>query len=132
MATGISSAVKFSTLIGLPVSISLGVISLAGASVSEVATVLTSKYQKKLTKVTKLVDIATSAIAVFEMSISNALNNDDIDEREFGILQDLHLKVSNELANVNCKIESETRAQLQKYLLEEIIEIKKTLKKRDA
>ena len=95
-------------------SIPLGVVSLAGASVSGVATVLTSKYQKKLVKVTKLVDIVTSAIAVFEMSVSKALNNDEIDEREFSMLQELHLKVINELANVDGKVEAETRIQLQK------------------
>ena len=68
------------TFISLPVSIPLGVVSLAGVSVSKVATALTSKYQKKLTKVTKLVDIVKSAIAVFETSISKALNNDEIYE----------------------------------------------------
>ena len=89
-------------------------ISLAGVSVSDVAMTLTSKYQKKPTKVMKLVDIVTSAIAVFETSISKALNNSEIDEREFQVLQELHLKVINELANIDYKVESETRTQLQK------------------
>ena len=65
VACGISSVVTLSTFIDLPVSIPLGAISLARASVSDVATVLTSKYQKKLTEVTKLVDIITSAITIF-------------------------------------------------------------------
>ena len=34
------------------------------------------QYQKKLTKVKKSVDIITSAIAVFETSVSKALNSD--------------------------------------------------------
>ena len=68
------------TLVSLPVSIPLGAVSLAGASVSGVATVLTSKYQKKLSKVTKLVDIITLAIFIFEMSMSKTLNNGKIDE----------------------------------------------------
>ena len=80
VATGISSVATLSTFIGLPMSIQLGVVSLAGASVGGVATAFTSKYQKKLTKVTKLADIITSAIAVLEMSVSNALNNCEIDE----------------------------------------------------
>ena len=54
----------------LPVSIPLGAVLLAGASVSGVARALTKKYQKKLTKVAKLVDVMTSALAVFEMSVS--------------------------------------------------------------
>ena len=39
------------------------------------------KYQKKLTKVIKLVDIITMAIAIFETSISKAFNDCKIDER---------------------------------------------------
>ena len=69
-----------STLIDLPVCIPLGAVSLAGASVSGVATMLTKKYQKKLAKVMKLTDIVTSTLAVFEMSVSKALNNHKIDE----------------------------------------------------
>ena len=56
-------------------------------SISGLTIALTSKYQKKLSKVTKLVDIVTSALAVFETSVSKALDNGEIDEREFGILQ---------------------------------------------
>ena len=132
IATGISSVVTLSTFIGLPVSIPLGAVSLAGVSVNGLTTVLTSKYQKKLTRFTKLVDIVTSAIAVFKTSVSKALDNGEIDEREFGILQALHLKVINELANVDRKLELETRNQLQKSLLEEINKIKKTLRTRDV
>ena len=69
-----------STFIGLPISIPLGVASLAGARVSGVTTVLTFKYQKKLVKVTKLVDIITLALAIFKTSVSKALNNCGIDE----------------------------------------------------
>ena len=107
-------------------------VSLAGLSVSGMATVITSKYQKKLAKVTKLVDIVTSAISVFETSLSKALNNGEIDEQEFQVLQALHLKVIDEFSNVDCKMESETRNQLQKSLLEEINQIKETFRARDA
>ena len=64
----------------------IGAVSLAGASVSRVTAALTSKYQKKLSQVTKLVDIITSPIAVFEMSVSKALNTCEIDEQDFNIL----------------------------------------------
>ena len=67
VASGISSVAVLSTLISLTVSISLGVVSLAGVSDYGVTTALTKKDQKKLTKVTKLVDIVTSALSVFEM-----------------------------------------------------------------
>ena len=56
---------SMSTFISLPLSICLGAVSLAGVSISGVATMLTKKYEQKLAKVTQLVDIVTSALAVF-------------------------------------------------------------------
>ena len=95
-------------------SIPLGMISLAGASVSGVTTALTKKYQKKLMKVTKLTDIITSAIAVFETCLSKVLRNRKIDEQEFNVLQTFNFKTLNELSNINCKMESENRNQFEK------------------
>ena len=59
----------------------------------------------------------TSAIAVFETSVSKAFNNGEIDKQEFQVLQELHLKLINELSNVIPKMEVETRTQLQKNVL---------------
>ena len=56
IASGISSVAMLSTFAGLPVSIPMGAISLAGASINGVATALTKKYQKKLTTVVKIVN----------------------------------------------------------------------------
>ena len=117
IATGISSVVTLSTFIGFPVSIPLGVLSLAGVSVSGVTTALTKKYQKKLTKITKLIDIITSAIAVFETCLSKTLRNGKIDEEEFNMLQMFHLKTFNELPDVEHKMEIENRNQFEKSLL---------------
>ena len=86
VASGISSVAMLSTLIGLPVSILLGVVSLAGASVSGVAMALTKKHQKKLVKAMKLIDIVTLALAVFETSISKVLKDGKIDEQQFNML----------------------------------------------
>ena len=114
MASGILSVATQNAFIGLPVSIPLGTVSQAGVSVSGVATALTTNYQKKLMKVTKLVNIMTSALAVFETSISKALNDGGVDEWEFAALQMFHLEALNKLANIDCKMESEMRALLQK------------------
>ena len=65
---------------GLPVNIPLGTVSLAGASVSGVAMLLSKNYQKKLRKVMKLINIVTSVLAVFETSVSKALNDGTIDD----------------------------------------------------
>ena len=84
-----SSVATFTIFIGLPVSISLGVASLTGVIASGIISVLTKKSQKKLSKVTKLIDIVTPALVVFERVVSKALKNGVIDEEEFNTLQTL-------------------------------------------
>ena len=93
--------VTLNTLISLPVSIPLGALSLAGLSISGMAEALTKKYQKKLVKVTKLVDTVTSALAAFEMSASKAMKDGRVNKQESGMLQTFHLRVLNELANID-------------------------------
>ena len=125
IATGISSVATFATFIGLPVSISLGAASLTGAIASGIISTLTKKYQKKLKKVTKLIDIVTPALVVFERVISGALKNDIIDEKEFNTLQTLHLETLNELTGVDRRMEAENRSLVEKSLMEEINNMKK-------
>ena len=127
VATGISSVVTFSIFIVLPVSIPLGVASRTGAIASGIISALTKKYQKKLLKVTKLVDILTTALAIFETCLSKALRNGKIDEEELNVLLKFHLKTLNKLSDVDRKMEAENRNQFEKNLLEEINEIKKNL-----
>ena len=124
--------VTLSMFIGLPVSIPLGTISLAGASLSGMAMILTKKYQKKLVKVTKLDDIVTLALAVFETSIYKVLNNGRVDEQEFTMFQTFHLVVLSDLSIVDYKMEAETRTQLQKSVLNEVNNLKKAVRKSDA
>ena len=73
IATGISSVATFATFVGLPVSMVLGAASLTGAIASGILSTLTKKYQKKLKKVTKLIDIVTPALVVFERVISGCI-----------------------------------------------------------
>ena len=125
VATGISSVTTFATFVGLPVSISLGAASLTGAIASGIISTLTKKYQKKRKKVTRLIDIVTPALVVFERVISGALKNGIVDEEEFNTLQTLHLETLNELTGVDHRMESENRSLVDKSLMEEINEIKK-------
>ena len=120
VATGISSVTTFATFVGLPVSISLG-----GAIASGIISTLTKKYQKKLKKVTRLIDIVTPALVLFERVISGALKNGIVDEEEFNALQTLHLETLNESTGVDCRMESENRSLVEKSLMEEINKPKK-------
>ena len=76
----------FTTFIGIPVSTALGVASMTGAIASGIILVLTKKYQQKLKKVTKLIDIVTPALVVFERVVSCSLKGGVIDEEEFNML----------------------------------------------
>ena len=125
VATGISSVATFATFVGLPVSISLGAASLTGAIASGIISTLTKKYQNKLKKVTKLIDIVTRATVIFDRVISGALKDGIIDEEEFSTLQTLHLETLNELTGVDHRMEAENRSLVEKSLMEEINNIKK-------
>ena len=125
VATGISSVATFATFIGLPVSVVLGAASLTGVIASGIISTLTKKYQKKLKKVTCLIDIVTPALVVFERVISGAMKNGVIDEGEFNTIQTLHLETLNELTGVNRRKEVENRSLVEKSLMEEINELKK-------
>ena len=115
----------FATFVGLPVSMALGAASVTGAIASGIISMLTKKYQKELKKVTRLIDIVTPALVVFERVISGALKNGIIDEEEFNTLQMLHLETLNELTGVNHRLEAENRSLVEKSLMEEINELKK-------
>ena len=125
VATGISSVATFATFIGLPVSMALGTASLTGAIASGIISTLTKKYQKKVKKVTHLIDIVMRATVVFERVISGALKNGIIDEEVFNALQRLHLETLNELTGVDRRMEAENRSLVKKSLMEEINELKK-------
>ena len=125
IATGISSVATFATFIRIPVSAALGAAAMTGAIASGIISAPTKKYQKKLKKVTCLIDIITPALVVFERVVSGALKNGVIDEEEFNMLQTLHLETLNELTGINRRMEAERRSLVEKSLLEEINEIKK-------
>ena len=125
IATGISSVATFAFFIGLPVSIPLGAASLTGATASGIISALTKKYQQKLNRVSKLIDIITPALVIFERVVSKSLKDGIIDEEEFNTLQTLHLETLNELTSIDRRTEAEHRSLVEKSLLEEINNIKK-------
>ena len=128
VATGISSMATLSTFIGLPVSIPLGATSLAGASVSGVTAALTKKHQRKLSKVTKLTDIATPALAICGRAVSKTLRNGKIDEEEFNLLCTLYLETLNKLI-AKWKQKSESKS---KKLTGKMNNIQKTIETRNS
>ena len=129
VATGISSVATFTTFVGLPVSMALGAAFLTRVIASGIISTLTIKYQKKLKKVTPLIDIVTWVFDrvtwVFDRVISVALKDGIIDEEEFNMLQTFHLETLKELTFVDCRMEAENISLVEKSLKEEINELKK-------
>ena len=125
VATGIFSVATFATFIEAPVSIPLGAASLTGVIASGTISVVTKKYQQKVKKVTKLIDIITPALVVFARVVSKSLKDGAINEEEFNMLQMLHLETLNKLTGIDCRMEAEHRSLVEKSLLEEINELKK-------
>ena len=99
--------------------------SLTGAYASGIISTLTKKYQKKLKKVTRLINIVMRAIVEFERVISAALKDGIINEEDFNTLQMLHLETLNELTGIDCRMEAENRPLVEKSLMEEINKLKK-------
>ena len=97
---------------------------MTGPIASGIISVLAKKYQKKLKKVTKLIDIVTPALVVFERVIPGALKDGIINEEEFNTLQMLHLETLNKLTGVDHRMEAENRFLVEKSLMEEINELK--------
>ena len=114
----------FATFIEIPVSAALGAASMTGVIACGIISALTKKYQQKLKKVTKLIEIITPALVVFERVVSGALKNGVIDEEEFNTIQTLHLDTLNELTGIDHRMEVEHRSLVEKSLLEEINELK--------
>ena len=100
--------------------------SLTGVIASGIISALTKKYRQKLKKVTKLIDIVTSALVAFERVVPRALKNGITDEEEFNMLQMLRLETLNKLTGIDRRMEAEHRSLVEKSLLQEINNIKKT------
>ena len=103
----------------------MGAASLIGVIASGIISTLIKKYQKKLKKVTCLIDIVMQATVVFDRVISGALKDGIIDEEEFNTLQTLHLETLNELTGVDRRMEAENRSLVEKSLIEEINKLMK-------
>ena len=88
---------------------------------------LTKKYPKKLKKVTKLIDIVTPALVIFERVVSGTLKDGVINEEEFNSIQMLHLETLNKLTGIDHRIKAENRFLVEESLQDKMNNIKKKL-----
>ena len=101
------------TIVGLPISMSLGVISTVSASVGACLLLTSKKYKKKLLKCYELLDKITSLLATFEVLISLSLDDGTvIDAKEFHKLQTLYLQLMTHVRNIDRKMKVQTNLLL--------------------
>ena len=119
--SGISTIGTAFTVVGIPISASLGVISTVSTCVGGILLLTSKKYKKKLLTCCELIDKITSSLATFEALISLSLNDGSvIDAKEFHKLQALYLQVMADVRNVDRKIKVQTEENFQKTILYEI------------
>ena len=119
------------TVVGLPISASLGVVSTVSACVGGILLLSSKKYKKKLLKCYDLLDKITSSLATFEVFISLSLDDGTvIDAKEFHKLQTLYLQLMTHVRNVDRKMKVQREENFQKTIMDEITNLKKALEQK--
>ena len=100
--SGVSTNGTAFTVVGLPISESLGVVSTVSACVGGVLLLTSKKYKRKLLKCYDLLDKITSSMAIFEVLISLSIDDGTvIDAKEFHKLQTLYLQLIAHVRNID-------------------------------
>ena len=119
------------TVVGLPISASLGVVSTISTCVGGVLLLTSKKYKKKLLKCYELLDKITSSLATFEVLIGLSIDdNSAINTKEFHKLQTLYLQMMTNVRNIDKKMKVQTEENFQKTIMDEITNLKKALEQK--
>ena len=109
--SGISTIGTAFAVVGLLISVSLGVVSTVSTCVSGILLLISKKYKKKLLKCYELLDKITSSLATFERLISLSLDDGTvIDAKEFHKMQTLYLHLMTYVRNIHRKMRAQTEA----------------------
>ena len=131
LVSGASTIVTSVTIIGIPISASLGVVSTVSTCVGACLLLTSKKYKKKLLKCYELLDKITTSLATYETLISLSIDdNSIIDAKEFHKLQTLYLQLMAHIKNVDQKMKVETEQNFQKTIMDEITNLKKALEQK--
>ena len=126
LASGASTIVTSITVVGLPVSASLAIVSTVSTCVGAFLLLTSKKYKKKLLKCYELSDKITTSLATFETLISLSIDDDSvIDAKEFHKLQTLYFQVMTHIRNIDRKMKVQTEENFQKTIMDEVINLKK-------
>ena len=127
-ASGASTIGTSVTIVGLPISATLRVVSTISTCVGTCLLLTSKKYKKKLLKCYELLDKITTSLATFETLISLSIDDDSvIDAKEFHKLQTLYLQLMMHVRNVDREMKVQTEENFQKTIMDEIINLKKAI-----
>ena len=131
LTSGISTIATSVTIVGIPISASLGVVSTVSTCVGACLLLTSKKYKKKLLKCYDLSDKITTSLATFEVLISLSIDDGSvIDAKEFHKLQTLYLQLMAHVRNIDRKMKFETEENFQKTIMDEITNLKKALEQK--
>ena len=131
MLSGITAVPTAVTVVGIPLSVSLGAVSTASTCIGAVLLLTSKKYKKKLIKCYELLDKITTSLATFEVLISLSIDDGSvIDAKEFHKLQTLYLQLMSHVRNIDRKMKVETEQNFQKTIMDEITNLKKVLEQK--
>ena len=131
LISGVSTIGTAFTVVGLPISASLGVVRTVSTCVGGVLLLTSKKYKKKLLKCYELLDKITSSLATYETLISISIDDGTIiDAKEFHKLQTLYLQLMTNVRNIDRKMKFETEQNFQKAIMDEITNLKKALEQK--
>ena len=131
LISGVSTIGTAFTVVGLPISASLGVVSTVSTCVGGVLLLTSNKYKKKLLKCYELLDKITSSLATFKVLISLSIDDGTvIDAKEFHKLQTLYLQLMTHVRNIDRKMKVQTEENFQKTIMDEITNLKKALERK--
>ena len=129
-STGASSVAFFSgvstigtsvTVVGIPISTSLAIVSTNSTCVGACFLLISENYKKKLLKTYDLLDKITSSLATFEVLINLSIDDGTvIDATEFHQLQTLYLQLMTYVMNVDCKMKVQKEENFQKTIMDKI------------
>ena len=126
VVSGVSTIGTAFTVVGLPISASLDVVSTVSTCVGGVLLLTSKKYKKKLLKCYELLDKITTSLATYETLISLSIDDGSvIDVKEFHKLQTLYLQLMAHVRNIDRKMKVETEQNFQKTIMDEITNLKK-------
>ena len=130
LASGVSTIGTSVTVVGLPISASLAIVSTVSTCVGACLLLTSKKYKKKLLKCYELLDKITTSLATFETLISLSIDdNSVIDVKEFHKLQTLYLQLMTHVRNIDRKMKVQTEENFQKTIMDEINGLKKALER---